>query len=159
VSSYFSCAEPKSHSTHTRRIPGSLFVRDGRPFAILFRKYRQPLLDTDSERKHEFQLLSDQKMESEHSLNDYSLSVHVFPHYESNPEIERLIMKSGCGYMANTCAREHLNVRIVHVDVRKDHVGPPALFMIATKDIPANTEIFSPYNNTDPLTGKIEDMN
>jgi len=125
-------AEPVAHHSHTRVIPGSLFVRDGRPYSLLYdrsgidewEEYRKPIAErTRLQPKHH------------------------------NQDILSCVLDGGVGYMTNTGPKSVHNVKIVEVDQRKDRIGSAVLFLVATRDIQPNEEIFSPYNNLDPLEG------
>lgn len=125
-------AEPSSHHTHTRVIPGSLFVRDGRPYSLLFD--RSEINEMEEYRKPP------------------SERTPVRPKHP-NADIMSCILQGGAGYMTNTGPRSCHNVKVIDVDRRKDKMGAACIFLVATRDIEKHEEIFSPYNNTDPLAG------
>jgi hypothetical protein len=65
---------------------------------------------------------------------------------EANAMIEDICW-DGIGYMANTGPAGMCNARAVHLDPRKDGVGAKAIFLLATKDLEANSEVFFHYGN------------
>ena len=64
-----------------------------------------------------------------------------------SPELESRISTTGIGYMANTNHVSELNVKVATVWPKL--VGNASLFLIATKPIKKDEEVFSPYNNTE----------
>jgi hypothetical protein len=111
-----------------------LFVMDGRPHALLFDR-----ASVDLER--EFALPAAERTRLRPTLGDRDL-LHC-------------VCDGGVGYMTNTGPRATHNVRITTVETRKDGTLAPSLFLVASKDIAKDEEIFSPYNNSDPLNGKL----
>jgi hypothetical protein len=61
--------------------------------------------------------------------------------------LNELMSVAGVGYMANAGSSKECNVKIITLSPRCDFAGPPAIFYVATRLIPACGEILVRYNN------------
>lgn len=121
---------PGPDKSHARAIPGTDWVLDGKHYSRLFQR-------TDVER------VKNGTLSVAHAKR-----IRFFPH--GDQETNAKIMMSGIGYMSNTAAKSKLNVKIVTVFTGREAMGPPRIFLMATREIEAGEEILSPYNNNDP---------
>ena len=121
--------EPKLY-THVRRIPGSIFVRDGLAWSSMFDR-----TGVDFEKEREL---------------PPCLRARVLPlsNGDSDEKTER-ILSGGIGYMINTGPRCTHNVRCINVNPSKDGIVPDELFIVSSRDIDADEELIAPYNNNE----------
>lgn len=117
-------------TSHTRRIPGSDYVLDGFKYSTMFNTYG---IQLDTEKK-----------------KGIELRTHLIP-IQNHSYASSEMNSGGVGYMANTSKKSDINVSIKCIASDKFDLYPCGIFYVANRNIPKNTEIFAPYNNTESL--------
>ena len=69
--------------------------------------------------------------------------------HDACQDVHTSIGQGGLGFMANTGARNELNVRVVELNPRKDGLLPNEVFYVCTRPIRKHDEILAPYNNNE----------
>jgi transposase-like protein len=123
--------EEEDHKTHVRRIPGSIFVRDGLEFSRYFKR------DSVSEMKSELDLPASARVHREVT--------------GCERDVWERIQQEGVGYMANTDEKSKLNVKVKSLKPTNSGVYPEILTYVATRDIKQYEEILAPYNNNESV--------
>jgi hypothetical protein len=123
--------------THTRRIPESDFVRDGKAWSERFRlsfplkEQLQEMKRPAGKRTHLFPTNDHKKKEQDGKAEDI---------------LNTFIRTTGIGYMANTGPRKQLNVKVINLSVDKFGLEPCEMFYVASKSIQPDDEILVAYN-------------
>ena len=150
--------------SHVRRIPGSIYVRDGYEWSQCFdRKSTEYALNqknlVTSERAHLklcsrakapkslLDILQASVADKKSPLKDKAVASVNSASWQ---DMCTRISTEGLGYMSNTAHKSLHNVKVIPVNMVRDGLYPAGLFYIAKKDIEINEEIIAPYNNHDP---------
>jgi hypothetical protein len=148
----------KEAMTHSRRIPNSDNVRDGKPWAAFFdcskldivaeqqldaaQRTRVEPIDVDLARAAKGDFFATTLCRS---------VVHwIFFSVPDEGAVSKMLKSSGLGFLSNNAPRTAQNVRIVDLAPLQDGLGTHWMFLVATRAIAAHDEILSPYNNWDP---------